>query len=178
MLGIRRMALIGYRASGKSTLGPLIARALGWAFVDMDEVLSASLGGSIAAHVERSGWESFREQEARLLQELSRQDRIVVATGGGVVEREENRRCLRIDFFTVWIRCSPETLARRLTEDPKTVTMRPSLTGVDVVSETLEVLSRRNPWYEASAHLVLDADEAVPEELAKAVTRALDLGGF
>lgn len=174
----RRMALIGYRASGKSTLGPLIARALEWAFVDMDEVLSASLGESIAAHVERFGWESFRNQEARLLQKLSGQDRIVVATGGGVVERDENRRCLRQHFFTVWIRCSSETLARRLTEDPKTMSLRPSLTGRDVVSETLEVLAHRTPWYEASAHFVLDADEAAPEELARAVARALDLGGF
>lgn len=167
----RRIALIGYRASGKSTLGPLVAHALGWDFVDMDDLLSASLGLSITAWVERFGWESFREREARMLVELSHREDVVVATGGGVVEREENRRRLRRDFFTVWIRCAPEILCRRLASDEKTTALRPSLTGRDVLSETAEVLKRRTPWYEASAHLVLDGDSADPERLAEAVVR-------
>ncbi|MEJ5365305.1 MAG: shikimate kinase [Desulfosoma sp.] len=162
----RRIAVIGFRASGKSTLGPLVARALGWRFVDMDEVLSASLGLSIAAWVDRFGWESFRDREARLLADLSRDDKIVVATGGGVVEREENRRVLQQSFFTAWVRCAPEILCRRLASDEKTAPSRPSLTGGDVVAEAAEVLARRSPWYEASARVVLDADTASPEELA------------
>lgn len=167
----RRIALIGFRASGKSTLGPLVARALGWRFVDMDELLSASLGCSIAAWVERVGWESFRERESQILLDLSREENVVVATGGGVVEREENRRMLRKEFFTAWIRCAPEILCRRLASDEKTAALRPSLTGRDVIAETAEVLNRRAPWYAESAHLVLDADTASPERLAEALVR-------
>lgn len=167
----RRIAVIGFRASGKSTLGPLVARALGWRFVDMDEVLSASLGLSITAWVHRFGWESFREREAHLLLELSRDEKIVVATGGGVVEREENRKVLREAFFAVWVRCHPEILCRRLARDEKTGSSRPSLTGRDVLAEAAQVLARRTPWYEASSHLVLDGDTASPEELAACLVR-------
>ncbi len=168
----RRIALIGFRASGKSTLGPLVARALGWRFVDMDELLSTSLGCSIAAWVERVGWKGFRERESQILLDLSREENVVVATGGGVVEREENRRVLREEFFTVWIRCTPEILCRRLALDEKTAALRPSLTGLDVLAETAEVLQRRSPWYAASAHLVLDGDTGDPERLAEALGRA------
>ncbi|WP_448383725.1 shikimate kinase [Desulfosoma sp.] len=167
----KRIALIGFRASGKSTLGPIVARALGWRFVDMDEVLSASLGLSIAAWVDRFGWESFREKEARLLVELSQDDEIVVATGGGVVEREDNRSVLREAFFTVWVRCAPEILCRRLACDEKTAPSRPSLTGRGVLAEAAEVLARRTPWYEASAHLVLEGDTLSPEALAACLVR-------
>jgi shikimate kinase len=167
----KRIALIGFRASGKSTLGPMVARALEWRFADMDELLSASLGLSIAAWVERFGWESFREREARLLVELSREDKIVVATGGGIVEREDNRSVLRKAFFTVWVRCAPEILCRRLACDEKTTALRPSLTGRGIFAEMAEVLARRTPWYEASAHLVLKGDSSSPEDLAACLVR-------
>lgn len=170
----QRLALIGFRASGKSTLGPLVARSLGWVFVDMDEELTRSFGDSIAVWVERFGWERFRHEEAQLLERLSRQTHIVVATGGGVVESEINRKRLQKDFFTVWLRCRLETLCHRLAMDDKTASQRPSLTGRSVVQETAEVLRRRNPWYAASAHLVLDVEACPLEELARKILQGYE----
>lgn len=170
----RRIALIGYRASGKSSLGPRLACALEWNFVDMDEVLSESMGLSIAAWVERYGWEAFRREETRLLVDLSRRRNIVAATGGGVVEKEVNRTILRQNFFTVWLRCGVQTLCRRLASDENTPGQRPSLTGRSVVEETSEVLHRRRPWYEATAHLVVDTDRGSPEELVDIIVRHLE----
>ncbi len=168
----QRIALIGFRASGKSTVGPLVARSLDWSFVDMDEELSRFFGSSITEWVERFGWERFREEEAKLLEELSGRVGIVVATGGGIVEKEMNRQRLQKAFFTVWLRCDLGTLYERLAMDEKTSTQRPSLTGRHILQETEEVLQRRNPWYAASAHLRLRTDTAAPKDLASEIVRA------
>ena len=80
-----RIALIGFRASGKSLVGKLLAEELNLSFVDMDERLVASFGRGIDQWVQAHGWESFRQAESELLEELSREQGLVVATGGGVV---------------------------------------------------------------------------------------------
>ncbi|MEJ5347803.1 MAG: shikimate kinase [Desulfosoma sp.] len=167
----QRIALIGFRASGKSTVGPLVAEFLGWTFVDMDEELSRSFGSSIAEWVERFGWERFRDEEAQLLEKLSRRVAIVVATGGGIVEKEINSQRLQNEFFTVWLRCDLVTLQERLATDKKSSTQRPSLTGRHILQETAEILQKRNPWYAASAHLTLHTDTAAPKDLASEIIR-------
>lgn len=169
-----RLALVGFRASGKSTVGPLVARSLGWVLVDMDEELTRSFGDSIAAWVERFGWARFRQEESRLLERLSRQTHIVVATGGGVVESAINRQRLQKDFFSVWLCCRLETICHRLALDDKTATQRPSLTGRSIIQETAEVLQQRTHWYAASAHLVLEADAFPLEVLAQKILQAYE----
>ncbi len=161
----RNIALVGYRVTGKTTLGPLVAQALGWRFVDMDDVLTERFGCTISEFVRREGWGRFRVQEAELLRELVSWDRVVVATGGGVVESEENRRILRESFHVIWLRCRPQVIMDRLQADRRTGSWRPSLTGKGVQEEVLEVLERRNPWYAEVAHLVVDTSDEPPERL-------------
>jgi shikimate kinase len=154
----KRIALVGFRATGKSCVGQVLARQLQWTFVDMDEALTAAFGQSIDAWVQAHGWEAFRQAEARLLRQLARQSRLVVATGGGVVIGAANRGQLKEHFFVVWLQASAQSIHTRLRQDPKTAAQRPPLTGLPLQQEITTLLREREPWYREVADLSVAAD--------------------
>src|SRR5208337_2102232 len=110
----RNIALIGFRATGKSAVGEILARKLGRQFVDMDQRLTSESGRDIATWVKQDGWDSFRKSESALLGIIREQEGLVVATGGGIVLDPQSRTLLRKHFFTVWLRASPQTIYTRL----------------------------------------------------------------
>jgi len=160
-----RIALIGFRATGKSLLGRGLAQGSGWAFVDMDDELVASLGMSIDEWVKLHGWESFRREESRLLSALALRDRVVVATGGGIVLDPANRALLRAAFHVVWLKASKETILSRILGDDRSAAYRPPLTGLPLETEVETVLRERLPLYEASAHHSVEVDHLAPPEI-------------
>ncbi|MBW1976155.1 MAG: shikimate kinase [Deltaproteobacteria bacterium] len=166
-----RLALIGYRCTGKSTVGRLLASLLSYRFVDMDEVLADRTGTSIDSLVRKHGWLFFRNMESELLRELSSLPRIVVATGGGIVELEENRRILKKKFFVVWLEASPEVIKKRLINDPASPHLRPSLTGKSCLTEVDELLERRHPLYQEVAHLRILTDSMNIQTIAGHIAR-------
>ncbi len=163
------IALIGFRGVGKSIVGRLLARMLGWAFVDMDEKLVESMGMDIRAWVGMHGWESFRDAESKLLASLAPADGVVVATGGGVVLRAENRVALRSAFHVVWLGASSATINLRLSGDPGTGAQRPSLTGLPPAEEVERLLRERHPLYKETADEVLETDSLTPGEAAERI---------
>jgi shikimate kinase len=157
-LAISSIALIGFRATGKTTIGRALATKLRWSFVDMDERLTATFGTDIHTWVQEHGWDAFRDAEARLLGELANGQEQVVATGGGVILRPVNRERLQQYFFVVWLQASPASIETRLAQDPKTVAQRPPLTDLSWQDEIAHLLEERFPLYAATAHMVLDTD--------------------
>lgn len=153
--------LIGPRASGKTSLGRLLAERLGRPFVDADEALARSLGLSIADFVAAHGWKRFRDKETNVLRGLCRQGGQVVACGGGVVLREVNRRLLG-SGVVIYLRADPMVLAERLARDPDGA-KRPSLTGRPLTEEIAGVVASREPLYAACANLVLPAEADLAE---------------
>jgi shikimate kinase len=120
------------------------------------------------------GESAFRELESRALTEiLARNARCVLATGGGVVEREENRQALAEHAVCIWLRVEAAELARRMRAD---ATPRPSLTGEDPASEIPKLALRRDPFYAALAHTTLDAAGHPPAALAERLARELRAG--
>jgi shikimate kinase len=176
-IAAQNIALIGFRATGKSTIGRLLAAKLEWTFLDMDDELAAQFGTSIHDWVQKHGWEAFRDAETQLLAELTARTRQVVATGGGVVIREENRSRLRGSFFAVWLRASVENIEKRLAEDPKTAAQRPPLTDLTLREEITATLREREPWYKETADLVLSTDAQGPAGLIKAILTRIDRMG-
>lgn len=171
-----RISLIGYRACGKSTIGPLLARRLGWTFVDADRDLEARLGQSIASFFATHGEDAFRDREsAALAALLSGEGRLVLATGGGVVLRDANRRLLRDQGGLVAYLHAPAAILQgrlRLSAGG-----RPSLSGKPVWEEVPELLAIRDPLYRETAGLVLDATRPPAESvltLAAAVEKPVD----
>jgi shikimate kinase len=167
----RPIALVGLRASGKTTLGKLLSARLGRSFVDLDaevELLDAALRGTRDVRrageiLREEGEPRFRDLEERALERvLSRTEPLVLATGGGVVERARNRLLLRTRARCVWLAVPVEELQRRLQSDP---TSRPPLDGCDAVAEVPALLARRAPLYRGLEPL-LELDPArVPDAL-------------
>jgi shikimate kinase len=161
------LILIGYRGCGKTTVGPLVATRAGLPFVDADDVLEAKAGRSIAAIFATDGEAAFRDLEETNLAELCAGPPVVLATGGGAVLREINRRRLKAAGFVVWLTADAATLATRLAADPTTARRRPNLT-VGGVTEIETLLRARGPFYREIADLTLDARQS-PEALADAI---------
>lgn len=159
--------LIGYRASGKTTVGRRLAGLLNYRFVDCDHQFRARYG-EISAFVRNYGWPEFRRRESLILRELCAQSHLVVATGGGVILAEENRRLLQ-QSGKIWaLLARPETVYQRLLSDSGTNdAQRPSLTASDGLwEEVVTTMHERCPLYLATADRTIAVDDLSPEEIA------------
>jgi shikimate kinase len=152
------IALIGFRATGKSTVGQILAGDLGMEFIDMDERLTSDAGRDIAAWVKQDGWDSFRRAESDLLGLIGSKSGLVVATGGGIILSERSRGVLREKFFTVWLKATPETIYARLSSDPGSAQTRPPLSNLPMREEIRKVLRDREPLYAQAALVEIDTE--------------------
>ncbi len=162
----RKIILVGFRATGKSSVGRLLAAHLGVGFLDMDQVLTERYG-EIREQVAAHGWEYFRARERELLAELAEMEAGVIATGGGAVLHRELWPPLKKNALVVWLTSTLELICRRLSVDPATGAQRPSLTGGDIRAETAKVLAEREPLYREVADLTVDSNRPVPEVVAE-----------
>lgn len=163
----QRIVLIGLSGSGKTTVGPLVARALGWEYIDLDETIERSAGRAIGAIFAADGEAAFRRLERDALASALRQRCVVVAAGAGVVEDVANRELLRSVAFAVWLHARVEVLAERLRE----ATDRPLL-AVDAPSTLARMLERRAALYASSAAWVVAAGALAPQQAADEILRA------
>ena len=161
-----RCYLIGYRGTGKSTIGPLLAQSLGWSFMDADSVLENRYGNSIRQIFASEGEPAFRDKESLILQELAGYSKCVIATGGGIILRETNRQCLRRSGFIIWLSADPTTILRRIAADPTTQHRRPQLT-TGGLGEIETLLQLRIPFYQELADLKIDTSERSPTSLVE-----------
>ncbi len=166
-----RLFLIGYRGTGKSTVGRLIAAALGWEFLDADDRIEGLAGKSVADIFATEGEAGFRDLESAVLAELCQQDQRVIATGGGVVQRPFNRELLSTAGYVAWLTASPETIWQRMQSDPATTARRPNLTtgGLD---EVVNLLAVREPLYRQVAHGTFPTEGQPATAVADAVLAA------
>ena len=171
-----RLALIGYRCTGKSSLAKILAQKWGWRAIDLDKVLQQRVRKDIADLVREQGWRTFRVLEAQLLCECSKHERVIVATGGGIVETAECRDMLKNDFYTVWLNADIHTIIHRMTKDANTATQRPPLTDKPPEEEVRSLLEQRRPWYRECSNLKIPTDQVslsrLAAEIEKAVRRA------
>jgi shikimate kinase len=166
---IDRIFLIGYRGSGKSTVGRLLAARLGWAFVDADEILESRTGRSIADIFATDGEPAFRALEAAVLNYLAKMDQHIIACGGGVILRDENRQRLRTSGHCVWLTGDSATLVHRVESDPSTNARRPALTALPGPAEVETLLHEREPLYRDVAHCVVATDGRSPDEVVSSI---------
>jgi shikimate kinase len=166
-----RIYLIGYRGTGKSTVGPLVAARLGWRFVDADEVLEQRAGQTIQEIFTAEGEAGFRDREEAILRELAHLDNHVIATGGGVVLRSANRERLRATGLVAWLTAPSATIWQRLQADPTTTSRRPALSQGGL-AEIQELLRQREPLYRATAICEIATEERSPEALADDILAA------
>jgi shikimate kinase len=153
--------------SGKSTVGPLVARRLGWTFTDVDDVIEAEAGLPIAELFVRHGEAAFREREHAAIARLANGDGLVLALGGGAIEHEATRALLLGDAGTILIHLEVE-LATTLARCSGTEHARPILADRANLAARYE---RRLPLYR-SAHVSIAMDGLTPDEAAEAILHA------
>jgi shikimate kinase len=164
------LLLVGYRGTGKTTAGQLLAERMRRRFIDVDLEIEGRTGRKIEAIFAESGELAFRDWEERTLADLLKQfPEAVVATGGGSVMREQNRLRMRAFGYIVWLAATPEELARRLRADERRGAGRPALTTAGVIEEIGQVLGERMPIYEELADQVIETGGKSPEEVAAAI---------
>lgn len=143
--------LIGYRGTGKTTVGRLLSERLNWAFVDSDVDVEAAAGKSIAEIFVEDGERAFRDLEQQVVAELVERDSHVISLGGGAVLREANRTAIRRAGQVVWLTASPAAIHARLTADESTAQRRPNLTPHGGLVEIEQLLTEREPLYRECA---------------------------
>lgn len=162
-----RITLVGYRGTGKSTVAALLAQRLACDWLDADAVLESRLGLTIADLVRTHGEAAFRDAEAAILRDLLGACPGVLATGGGVVLRRENRELLREAGRPVaWLTAPAAVIRGRLAADPLTPGRRPALTGHDPLAEVDAALAVREPFYREVADEAFDTAAASAEQVA------------
>jgi shikimate kinase len=164
------LALVGLMGSGKSSVGRLLAARMGRELVDTDHLVEQVTGRSIAELFTNEGERSFRRYELESLRRaLRRTEPVVVATGGGVVLTADARRALEVDATVVWLRGTPELLARRIDGDRA----RPLLGRRDTAAVLRALHDQREDLYVEVADAIVDVDEHGPEEVAEQVLDVL-----
>ncbi|MBV8467484.1 MAG: shikimate kinase [Burkholderiales bacterium] len=169
-----KIALVGMPGGGKSTVGRLLARQLGVAFVDTDEAIEERIGEPIRSFFEHYGEDAFREIESQVLGHLLTTHDGILATGGGVVLREMNRELLHAHSTVLYLRASPEDLYRRLRND----TQRPLLQVDDPLRKLRELYAQRDPLYRRCAHYVLEMSRPSVHGLVNMALMQLELAGI
>lgn len=165
----RRVLLLGFMGAGKSTLGPLLAEALGWAFVDGDAELVRRSGVSVPEWFRVRGEAAFRREEAAITRELLGKEHVVLAPGGGWAAMPGALEAVPPGTARVWLRVSAEEAVRRANAGGEA---RPLLAGPDPVGRARELLKRRESYY-ARADFTVDVDGRTPTELIMAITEWL-----
>jgi shikimate kinase len=161
--------LIGYRGTGKTTVGRLLAARLDREAIDSDNEVEHRAGKSISAIFAEDGEAAFRALEAEVVAELCRRSRVVVAPGGGAVLRESTQAAMRTAGPVVWLTASIDTIAARLAADESKGICRPNLTPVGGRDEIEAVLAERTPIYRACATFVVDTEGKTPAEVANEI---------
>ncbi|MGL6096303.1 MAG: shikimate kinase [Fimbriiglobus sp.] len=158
-----RILLVGYRGTGKTTVGRLIAARLGWSFADADEHVEQTAGNNIAGIFAVEGETGFRDRESAALAELCRRPEVVIATGGGAVLRPANRELLAASGFVVWLTAPADAVWKRMVEDPTTAGRRPNLTAAGGRSEVETLLAAREPLYRSVAAAEVSTADRSPD---------------
>lgn len=159
---------------GKSTVGRHLARLLNGRFVDLDAEIERRIGCPIRVYFEREGEHAFRDVEQAALAETVALPEAVIATGGGAVLREANRRALHEHTTVVYLRSTPEELFRRLRHD----TQRPLLQVGDPLRRLRQLFAEREPLYQQTAHFVIETGRPSVPTLVNMILMQLELAGI
>jgi shikimate kinase len=168
------ITLIGYRGTGKTTVGAELAGRLGWEFVDTDSLIEQRAGKSIAEIFAEEGEPRFRNLERSIVREQLARDRVVLSVGGGAVLDEANRQAIRQAGPAVWLQASTDMIVARITADPASDRQRPALSAQkDLRDEVTLLLARREPLYDDTATIRIETDGRTPAAIVDEILAQL-----
>jgi XRE family aerobic/anaerobic benzoate catabolism transcriptional regulator len=161
------IALIGLRGAGKSTLGKMLAKKIGWNFVELNKEIEAQNGLSVAEIIALYGQEGFRRMEqAALGQLLARNELLVLATGGGIVSEPLTFDLILSSFYTIWLKAEPEEHMARVRSQGD---LRPMADDRSAMAELRTILLSREPLYARASAVVDTAGLSVDTAAARLI---------
>lgn len=156
--------------AGKTTIGRQLAETLGYDFLDSDQEIQRRTGVDIPTIFEFEGEEGFRKREGQVVEDLAQREGVVLATGGGVVLRAENRQQLAARGYVIYLHCSPEQQFARTSRDRN----RPLLATDDPLRRLRELMAEREPVYRQVADMVVSTERRGTASVVKEIRRRLD----
>lgn len=166
---MQNVFLVGPMGAGKSTIGRLLAKELKYPFKDSDREIEARTGADIPWIFDVEGEEGFRQREEAMIAELVTERGIVLATGGGVVMREANRRALAGNGLVVYLRTSVDQQLQRTSKDRQ----RPLLLNADPERVLRDLMAKRDPLYREIADIIIDTDQRGPKVVVNTIVARL-----
>lgn len=160
------ISLVGARGGGKTTVGLLLSKRLGWKFLDSDLEIERLTGMAAADFFRNNKLNEFRDYEEAIISDAHKLSNIIIATGGGCVERPKTQNELK-KGFCAWLAAEPKTLLERQQSAP-----RPPLTNLPPMQEIEFILDKRRSLYLEVAKIIVTTDALNPEEVCDAVQRA------
>jgi shikimate kinase len=164
----KNIFLVGFMGAGKSTVGRILARKLGWRYCDADKVIETKCGKTVSEIFSSDGELRFRDLESETIESLAGKERQVVATGGGAVMRGENMRAMKRGGVTVYLKAPMGVIWERIRHSKA----RPLLDVDNPFEAASGLLQKRIPYYEA-ADITVDTEGLTPEEAASEITKRL-----
>ncbi|MCR9107009.1 MAG: shikimate kinase AroK [Gammaproteobacteria bacterium] len=169
MQSFHRVFLVGPMGAGKTTIGKHLAQHLKLRFVDSDGEIEARTGADIPWIFDVEGEEGFRDREQQVIEEMTEWEGVVLATGGGVVMRAENRRVLAARGFVIYLYASIDEQVRRTSKDRR----RPLLQEGDPEQTLRELMAFRDPLYREIADHIIETDQCSPRTVAQRLVKEL-----
>ncbi len=167
--------LVGYRGTGKSTVGKLLAMRLGRSLVDTDDAIESTAGMSIREIFAAEGEPGFRDREQRAIADVANDpSSLIVALGGGAILRAANQELIQQSGRVVWLQGSPSALYARIQADESSTERRPQLSQLSGYDEIVEVLAKREPIYSKLAELTICTDLRTPDDIVAEIADWVD----
>jgi shikimate kinase len=170
MKRLNNIFLIGPMGAGKSTIGRQLAEALSFRFEDSDHEIQRRTGVDISTIFEYEGEEGFRNREQQAIADLTNQEGVVLATGGGAILREVSRQNLAARGVVIYLHCSPEQQFSRTNRDRN----RPLLQTEDPLERLRQLMDEREPLYRQVADLVVSTEKRGTASVVKEIRRRLE----
>jgi shikimate kinase len=170
MIRAQNIFLVGPMGAGKSTVGRQLAESLSYAFKDSDQEIQRRTGVDISTIFEYEGEDGFRARERQVIEDLVAEERIVLATGGGVILNAENRQNLAARGVVIYLHCTPEQQYARTSRDRG----RPLLQTDDPLARLRELMDERDPLYRQVADLVVSTEKRGTASVVKEIRRRLE----
>lgn len=169
------MTLIGYRGSGKSSVAAPLAERHSSTWIDADDEIERVAGKSIAQIFADEGETHFRQLEREVMQRLLRQDKLIIAAGGGAILNAETRKEMRDSGPVIWLKASVLSLEQRISQDATTASRRPALTDSDSQREEIQnLLDQREPIYQEAATITIETDSKTVSQIVDEIMDSLD----
>lgn len=167
------VVLIGYRATGKSTVGRILSDKLQISLCDADWLVEKKMAMPIKEIVALHGWDFFRLKEKEIIKTLTQKKSGIIATGGGVVLDQENVNLLKQTGVVIWLDASVQDIVNRLNKDARNKATRPQFTTGNITEETVDIMNHRLPLYKKAADYTVDTTGKKAVQVAEEIYQYL-----